>query len=405
MPTGKKDVAAVRKLLMKWDGGNKQTRMSILEDFIRKNENKTGPELDREFAQSASLFLTRLTAWLRMTYMVEKHVSLQLKAIRIFVGASSGHKFLTEFLEIGGVLTVLEILGLKQATEEDKFESLQLLLNIADDGRRFKELICESYGIQAVAECLAKSTSEKTQDSAKLLIQELATGNPKFQGQLYKALISLLRVASPKAQQIAAEILRIVQPMVKTTAPTIVDSVLMLLRSFHLEVQYEASELIKDLINYDVQLPLIKGLISLLKPCMKDVHVDEIHNDLFLSETGLSVLVYVQQAAACKMIRVLAQKSLDVAETFIQFRVIHSLLVALGNNKNSESQKQAAITLQFFMQSFSFVNKKIKESLGETFQEELLKNPDDLYTNLTPIQTSVLSLNKINIPEVAEAQE
>lgn len=66
--------------------------------------------------------------------------------------------------------------------------------------------------------------------------------------------------------------------MVKTTAPTIVDSVLMLLRSFHLEVQYEASELIKDLINYDVQLPLIKGLISLLKPCMKDVHVDEIHN-------------------------------------------------------------------------------------------------------------------------------
>lgn len=30
-------------------------------------------------------------------------------------------------------------------------------------------------GIQAVAECLAKSTSEKTQDSAKLLIQELAT--------------------------------------------------------------------------------------------------------------------------------------------------------------------------------------------------------------------------------------
>lgn len=69
MPTGKKDVAAVRKLLMKWDGGNKQTRMSILEDFIRKNENKTGPELDREFAQSASLFLTRLTAWLRMTYL------------------------------------------------------------------------------------------------------------------------------------------------------------------------------------------------------------------------------------------------------------------------------------------------------------------------------------------------
>jgi hypothetical protein len=27
------------------------------------------------------------------------------------------HKFLTEFLEVGGVLTVLEILGLKQAKQ------------------------------------------------------------------------------------------------------------------------------------------------------------------------------------------------------------------------------------------------------------------------------------------------
>lgn len=36
-------------------------------------------------------------------------------------------------------------------------------------------------------------------------------GNPKFEGQVYKALIALLRAASPKAQQMAAETLRIVQ--------------------------------------------------------------------------------------------------------------------------------------------------------------------------------------------------
>ena len=55
-------------------------------------------------------------------------------------------KFLSEFLEVGGVLTVLEILGLKQAKEADKKEALILLTHIANAGRKYKELICESYG-------------------------------------------------------------------------------------------------------------------------------------------------------------------------------------------------------------------------------------------------------------------
>ena len=37
--------------------------------------------------------------------------------IMLFVFVSFRHKFLAEFLEVGGVLTVLEILGLKQAKE------------------------------------------------------------------------------------------------------------------------------------------------------------------------------------------------------------------------------------------------------------------------------------------------
>ena len=36
-------------------------------------------------------------------------------------------------------------------------------------------------------------------------------GNPKYVGQVYKALIALLKCVSPKAQQMAAQTLRIVQ--------------------------------------------------------------------------------------------------------------------------------------------------------------------------------------------------
>ena len=56
------------------------------------------------------------------------------------------HKFMAEFLEVGGVLTLLEIIGLKQANEVDKSEALKNLHYIANAGRKYKELVCESYG-------------------------------------------------------------------------------------------------------------------------------------------------------------------------------------------------------------------------------------------------------------------
>ena len=66
-------------------------------------------------------------------------------------------------------------------------------------------------GIRAIAECLAKSRSDDTQENARNLLQMLAEGNPKFEMQVYKGLIALLPCSSPKAQQLAAQTLRVVQ--------------------------------------------------------------------------------------------------------------------------------------------------------------------------------------------------
>lgn len=54
--------------------------------------------------------------------------------------------FLMEFLEVGGVLTLLEIISLKSCDEGHKAEALRLLTLVAKKGRQYKEIICESYG-------------------------------------------------------------------------------------------------------------------------------------------------------------------------------------------------------------------------------------------------------------------
>ena len=105
------------QLLRTWDKSSRGTRELVLQSFIEYNSGKTGPELEQEFGNGGSLFLTRLHAWLRLTYLLGHSLSLQLQALSIFVSASSGHRFLAEFMEVGGILTVLEILGLVQASE------------------------------------------------------------------------------------------------------------------------------------------------------------------------------------------------------------------------------------------------------------------------------------------------
>lgn len=69
--TSVKEQEAVRKLtifLQEWDSAHKVARSHILDNFIKSNDGKTEPELELEFSQGGSLFLARLTAWLRMTY-------------------------------------------------------------------------------------------------------------------------------------------------------------------------------------------------------------------------------------------------------------------------------------------------------------------------------------------------
>lgn len=57
-------------ILREWDKGLVPLRKRILVDFIRTHQNKTGTEIEEELAHSASLFLTRITAWIRLTYFL-----------------------------------------------------------------------------------------------------------------------------------------------------------------------------------------------------------------------------------------------------------------------------------------------------------------------------------------------
>ncbi|XP_036925567.1 armadillo-like helical domain containing protein 1 isoform X2 [Sturnira hondurensis] len=400
--TSIKEQAAISRLLsflQDWDNAGKVTRSHILNNFIETNQGKTGPELEQEFSQGASLFLVRLTTWLRLTYMTGLCLEKLLRSIGIFLSAVSSNRYLIEFLEVGGVLTLLEILALEKISEGDKKESIKLLQVIANSGRKYKELICESYGVRSIAEFLATCKSEETQEEVQVLLDSLLHGNPKYQNQVYKGLIALLPSTSPKAQQLSLQALRTAQPIVGSTHPSIVDCVLSVLRTMHLEVQYEAIKLIKDLVNYDVCPALLKGLVDLLIPSVKETLKlqPKILTDSAALQLTAHLPVFLQQAAAAKAIRVLARGNLSLAEEMLHLHVVPSLMAAMGNTDHSNSQRQASLTLEFFVQTFPVVEEQVRRSMGEELYKLFLSNAEDLYMKMDSVQVDILAANKVNV--------
>ena len=59
----------LNRYLQQWDNGTKANRAKILAKFIEDHKGKTAPELEQHFGNCASLFMARLTAWLRLSYL------------------------------------------------------------------------------------------------------------------------------------------------------------------------------------------------------------------------------------------------------------------------------------------------------------------------------------------------
>ena len=70
--------------------GSRSVREAMLREFVEQCSSMTAPELERQFCDCASLFLARVTVWLRMSYL-RGPLRLLLKTIAIFVSSASGY--------------------------------------------------------------------------------------------------------------------------------------------------------------------------------------------------------------------------------------------------------------------------------------------------------------------------
>ncbi|XP_040926531.1 armadillo-like helical domain containing protein 1 isoform X2 [Betta splendens] len=400
------NIGKVLGFLREWDRGDASARSRMLRTFVSQNSGKTFYELELQFAKVASLFLARLTTWMRLTYMFGTYLGLQLKATGIFLSTLSHDQYLTEFLEDGGVLTLLDVLRQAQSTEPDRAEALRLLLSVSNAGRRYKVIVCKSQGVKVTAECLTKSNSVETQETACALLESLSHGNPEYQEQIYKALIALMTCSSPKAKQLVLHTLHTVQTRLKTAHHWIVEPLLSVLRSLHLDVQDEAINLILELKRYDVRPVLLSSLVALLRPPKEEQQHPNIEESSLIDQIKMtgSLPVFVQQAAAAKALRLLAEDDQELSREILSLGVTQHLLFCMGNREHIDAQIQASLTLELFVHSFPFIEEHVQRVMGSTLFTAFKHNAGTLYTEIDDTLAEMLLSNKVDIPEVLDGE-
>uniref|UniRef100_A0A8C3Q8R3 Uncharacterized protein n=1 Tax=Geospiza parvula TaxID=87175 RepID=A0A8C3Q8R3_GEOPR len=202
---------AIMVYLQEWDSAHKvaQTTAASSTASLKQGRTRAAAEVPRE-----------TDCFWQVTF---------LSLFPLFLQPCS-HRYLTEFLENRGVLIPLEILRLNHLKEEDKREFIKLLLLTGDTSRGYKELVCESCGMQHFLN--ASSTAEGQKD-AQALLDSLGHSNPKYQRQDSQGLEAVVLCTSPQAQHGALQTLRLMQVRSGSCWR------LGVLCSVHLEVQYQ----------------------------------------------------------------------------------------------------------------------------------------------------------------------
>ena len=202
-----------------------------------------------------------------------------LKATSIFLSSASGHRFVLEFIEAGGVHTVLDVLETDTSSDGDKLAAVNVLLLLVRLGRKYKELICDNggtfsrsqlgsdrrAGIDPIARCLG-SEDDNLRDNAQRLLEALATANPSHSNTVQHTALTYLHHSAAATQRTAAMLLRTLELEMQPCAEY-VPLGKQLLRSTDVQVQYEGKEFLKMTVRYDhLRDTVIRALVDALVP-------------------------------------------------------------------------------------------------------------------------------------------
>ena len=399
--------AAARELaavLRGWDAGGREARCRMLERFTERHQ-AAGARLEFTYGNGASLLLTRVVAWMRLSYLQSGATRLQLETLRVFLRSSNGSRYLVEFLEAGGLLTLLQILNAQHRTVDEavKHAAMTVLECVLGAGKVYREMVCKHRGVEALLGVLVEASGSESQHLACELVLLLGTGSAQYTVYVLEKLVNVLPCGNPGAQHNAAlatkkllgAVARRETPQLEVLLQRVARGAAAMLLSPESHVQYQSAELIKDMCQYEgAEALVVDALADLLVP-----------REMFLPPAGLvdvdgSGGAFGAQEKAAQTIGLLAPQLCaqgeDLHAQVTGPKIVGNLIAALLNPFHHGAKRQASSSLLVLIQQSERTGATIRGLGFGDFLDHFSERPNVLYEPLVaPYLEQVIELGKV----------
>ena len=201
--------------LRQWDAAGRMTRTRILREVLALQSRKKGnspveaSSLDNALGPgAASLFLARTNTWMRMTCLTGYELTVQLQVCGMFLESVGGERFVNEFVECGGITTLLDVLALPGPSDAEKVLALSQVKLIAERGWETCRIINEQDGAAVAMAYMLGSATEPGQVLISSLLVELANNDVRYRHTILEELLDATASTNPFAQLAAANAVR-----------------------------------------------------------------------------------------------------------------------------------------------------------------------------------------------------
>lgn len=350
--------------------------------------DKTSSQIQTLLGNGASLLLGRVSAWLRLTYLVGDGTTVQLEALLVFLRAH-GDQFLMEFVESSGLETLVELLSLPRLGPKEVQLCLVALRLVVEASRELKLRASKMGAILVTLVCLEKAKETETLQLCRVLLLQFGRGNkPKWAKALHHGLLAVLRCPNHFAQEAAAQTLRLLNSEYPLSASDL-PLVLGLYRTPVSEVQFEGDEIIRLMVTSGppaLAKRVIAALVGLLNPA-SHVAVDEMEAVTFAAAAGATKgrtvpPGFVAQAAAAHVLPSVFSTSFDLAMYAVEQDVVVGLLNGMANNSYYPAQEACSTTLFSLVRLFPEVEQGVQIHLGMDFFRAFMRSPESVCRDL-----------------------
>lgn len=374
--------------LADWDRNQNFNRFLILQKFIAECSGFSKAELDTRFGHCSELVFYHIFSFFKVNCKQFCSIALQLRALRIFLEASSGQEFTEHFIKEGGHVTVAEMLDSKHLELNDQIEILLVISSLAVSYKNRTTLVDDKIPTYII-DTFNKIKDNEYHRITVTIFSKIGDGSPQLSEQIMNVILPcfLVYANDQRALKTLARSYRILMLPELSNSFDIKNhlyELIILTKSDIQEVQNDGIMIFSHLAVNEAPLRrtfLIQAVGDLLGFSKDDVTEEE------------SVSLELQQRFVLRLFVDIFSKKSEATECLCQLMssLLPNLTRLLGDSTNFSNQNFAAQCICKMIQYEPQARVYLSNAIPEDWVVALIKDPKEFCINMTQTQCYTLT--------------